>query len=64
MEHHLEWLSQNIKYYDLIKNIELDLKAKIENQYKLNKNFKNQLEISMLTGSNKLLVIGFLLINF
>jgi len=36
----------NSKYEDQIKEIELDLKTKLENQYKLNKNSKNELDLT------------------
>lgn len=36
----------NAKYENQIKEIELDLKTKLENQYKLNKNSKNELELT------------------
>jgi len=36
----------NPKYEDQIKEIELDLKTKLENQYKLNKNSKNELDLT------------------
>lgn len=36
----------NSKYEDQIKEIEFDLKTKLENQYKLNQNSKNELDLT------------------